>query len=298
MGNQSNDMPQGHKIILIDNTLTRVGTYADALRRRFPNIGTKEVTKVDTSKVDNMKPNDYNAQPNWAQLDTPSIVSNKSQQKKSGTVQGSQKKTTLQVNENYGITQQDPLKTETTEKIQMIDDTEVRLKAPKNSTPTATSTENQEAQIKHMEKHIDQMFRQKTEEMHQMTQAIMSNIQNSIDETVDAILEKKLNTVTNLMANQVTNKIMRAINRRMQNQSENIDEEHTDIEPITQDQSPGGIEFSHKVQKPNAKWNSPEVQHKTQYDMLSALNQIETNLTKTNDSPHDANNTESFLTQR
>ena len=278
VNNQSKEGPQGHRIILIDNTLTRVGTYADALRRRFPNIGNNDAMKVATTKEP--------------------IASNTSQQNKRVTSQASIQNASPKAKENIGIKQTGSTVQENTDNLRVMDDAELGAKEQTHSTQMDFAMETQEdATIKQMETQIDRLLQRKMAEMQQINQAIMTSIQNSINEKVDVILEKKLNKVTNLMANKVTHKILRAINNKMNNQSENIEEDDTEIEPITQELSPGGTDFSNS-RKPVAKWNSPEVKNKTQYDMLNELNQIETNLQKNNDSPHDVTNTESFLTQR
>ena len=260
-----------YKLALINKSLSRVGTYAEVLRRRFV-PGPNDSTVLPVTEV--------NTQSDNTQSDTPAA----------GTVQSSKpsddERKPLRNPINFPPLPSKPTPSETNARFNDTQDNDSTLVHDDNIgidlTDAFSHTENSEMDIESIQTQLKDLKKE--------TEKMIEAVEDSIEKTIDAILDKKLKTVSIVVANAVTKRIMQAMDRKL-SQAKLVDQPYSDSPTmqVTQ-QSPVITKETVNVFSDDSAIESIQkvaASHITTKQMLDALPAVGTRNSFTNDPIHD-----------
>ncbi len=280
---QSTGNQKGYRLFLIDNSLSRVGSYAEALKKRFPltqRTDTKTQAKDQLGEqwtFNETQGKGYEPKFRGAKVDNTNSWT-KTPQTKRVLQSEHQSRQSHRENDSDNASQHEH-NSETTESF---------LNNSKNIAQNSTVRSNLGALTASQ---VETMFQQKIEELNQINKKSMETIQQSIEDTLDDMLERKLRKATNMMANSVTYKIITSF-QKMFNKENKKTATTTDTEVVTQDITSNDTEVViQQTQKTDQHTNCNT--DTTNIQMMNAILQIEEQTNTPTDSTHDASLLES-----
>ena len=283
----------GYRLLMTEGTTGKVGTYAEALKRRF---ATSTTINKGINGSNHQQPQKVSARQHSATLvqihPTGKSVS-KSTEMSDEDTQGA--------DTQMGVLDDGPASI-----FDSADNTSsVRQERKQKQSVTDTNTtvptdgygrsEKQSVLIEQIED-FEKRFQEKMNELEQKNTQLMEQVAKTWEDRMEAVLEKKLSGISNFVANKVTDKIVNQINKRLNRKLKLPNTDSTTTEQVITQESPfkkepgitkaGG--FTETERMPPTKPDTFETTKK----MLAELAKIENNTNPT-DSTHDINQMES-----
>ena len=276
----------GYRLLMTEGTIGKVGTYAEALKRRFA-----------TSNPPHTGINGSNHQPhkgsklqhsgqmaNTYSKGTPVSTSTEMQdvdQPGDDTQKGA-------LYESHDETSDSTISTRSVRQ-ERINKRSVTDKHTTVTTAVDWYGEHQPVIEKKIES-FEQRFQQKINEMEQKNTKFMAQVEKSLEERMEAVLEEKLSGISNFVALKVTEKLAKQINKMLHRKIEPSMTDSLPTEQIITQESPTktdvGISTAESLaEKKQLHQNKPATSNTTQ-KMLAELTKLEKNTTST-DSTHD-----------
>lgn len=205
VGTNTNGVNNSNCLFMMDTTMSRMGTYAEVLKRQF--VGLKTMKK----KVGHSKPVEEGKHTSKEGIKGSNHIPGNGIDQSSTDGSGKKPQKTDPSDQRDHMINRFIDKQQTDIEIQNIKkygstvtekETQVKQKTGyKNVTRTDTITKSQ----------VEQMFTEKMAEITKTNQSTLQDIQDKMEEKIDRIIETRLRTATNLMADAVTNKIMASL---------------------------------------------------------------------------------------
>ena len=270
--------------------MSRIGTYAEVLKRQFSSPKTTE---------ENLEYTTYVKQPPQTSLrgnEGSSYTSNEGNVQTSTTV--SKSKPQLADPPNNAVHMIRGATAKKTTQIDMPKSTKHSSIGIDTTTNVRQQTEINKGQRQDTitKRQVEQILTDKLAEITKTNQCNIQEIQDRMEAKIERIIESRLRTATNLMADAVTNRIMASLQRRLPLPPYKKDTYETDEGQVdTNITSPTETKpVQEKVIKVTPLSVRKTSNINSTADMLNAINQIENQTILHNDSPHDTTFTESF----
>ena len=290
VGTNANGVTNSYRLIMMDITMSKIGTYAEVLKRQFTTPTTTEADVEKTTYVEQVQPTSL--QGKEGSRHTPGDGTAQTQKKYSEK----QIRTTDPPNNAgrkiHGITAKEPTHTDRQKR------TTHSSVGKDTKSNVRQQTENNNALRKDTitQSQVEQMLTDKLAEINKTNQSNLQEIQDKMEAKIDRIIESRLRTATNLMADAVTNRIMASLKRIIPIPTYNGETDETDEGHVDENTSSSKdtIAFQEKVLTVTPLSGRKKSTISSTADMLNAIHQIENQPILTNDSPHDTTITESF----
>ncbi len=291
---------EGYKLSLLENKVSKVGTYAEVLKRRFISPTTTDRNKgVHKMAIQNKeKQGNGDTFPKESLKYSSTNTSDTPVNQTRDSLEDESPNTTMEQNftEHESPTIKEQKAHDDIDNNQNEDTIQRRMERKTDSTGKVRNTEQSNewsSDIRTMEK----VFTTKLESFEEENRTLMKELEQRIEEQVDRIMEKRFRDISRAVGNSVTKRVMIAMNKmfaRINSDTENTDRDNAEM-TVTQD-SPLKDSSNSEINR-DLKNNdvTPEKQEmNSTQKMLSALENIHSNIS---DPTHDINAQGSGTTQ-
>lgn len=218
----SNDTTRNnYRMIFVDKSLSRVGTYAEALRRRFQPEKTEAVRTTPT--------------------ETNEIKQSTHSQHTSGALPNDRVEPKENIKHPRPATVFKDQSMQDTGHQTRRKDTVNRVQNSNNETQK-NSNERREQNTDHDEKTlaslIDSAIERKLSELKEQNQSMMETLETKIHQKIDKTLEKRFREVSILVANSVTERIVRAMNKKLETRNKTEETTEDNLIPVITQSTP------------------------------------------------------------
>ena len=229
---RNNDPKEGYKLILVDKSLSKVGTYAEVLTRRFPSRASG--SERDTPKHNMEKPTEtHNNEKSLAATNqkegnkTPNTERNVSQGATTSIaslLKDTKTNSVLKVFENNFTTRMEKsIKERVEESIHGIKNQIKALEQNLRANVTVEDTEHiqktfhkkveqNNIEIHNTIKGVEQTFSSGLSNLENITRNLKTELENQVDTKIDKIVDSKLRAASQLIADTVTANVIQAFN--------------------------------------------------------------------------------------
>ena len=283
----------GYKLVMVDTVESRVGSYAEALKRRFPRQENQhKQPNSNTSEADTTKSRGLQLSSNRGKPPNFPVTERSTRPGQSPNVQLTEEKVkrgTLQGGDPADFQRDKHHTRPVIQSNEGVQNSNLNEKYKMLGSTLRKQMEEDKNSFTHIVQKVEETFKQKLTEIENANTTWMKELEDRVESKVEKIVEAKLLQASLIVANAVTKKVTNAMARMLNKHGISTDIRDDDTSLISQAsaQTMTGIDSN-----TNGAKTSAEIGNKYKYtdntkQMITALDEIGQTQTPPTDSPHD-----------
>ncbi len=218
----------GYKLLLVDKIVSKVGSYAEVLKRRFQTNDQSTTSNINKPDVKRKIQTPRNTQVFKDKVDVGKEHNTKGNERATGSLRKREEVRESTDSQEQGIAKRATLRGSSTilEKENLQQAAHTVTKREVHEEQMRLSKELFKEAEQNIEKKIQQMetkFSAQLKEVELQNQTIVTDIEQSVEKRVEAVISMKLREASQMVADTVTYRMINTMNRMMQNKGKQLE---------------------------------------------------------------------------